>query len=121
VQDRAAAQKLGKEAERRIARARREFREQFNQTVVAHTTGADEGDENARPHVVARVSLGDTVQLKSIGRTGKVVRKLEGDALEVQVGPMKMRVPLMTSPPSSGRPPTIPSTPLAAKHQRPPP
>ena len=94
VQDRAAAQKLGKEAERRIAKARREFREQFNQTVVAHTTGADEGDENARPHVVARVSVGDTVQLKSIGRSGKVVRKLEGDALEVQVGPMKMRVPL---------------------------
>jgi DNA mismatch repair protein MutS2 len=94
VQDRAAAQKLGKEAERRIAKARREFREQFNQTVVAHTTGADQGDENARPHVVARVSVGDIVQLKSIGRTGKVVRKLEDEALEVQVGPMKMRVPL---------------------------
>ncbi len=94
VQDRAAATKLGKEAERRIAKARREFREQFNQTVVAHTTGSDEGDENARPHIVARVSLGDTVQLKSIGRTGKVLRKLEGEALEVQVGPMKMRVPL---------------------------
>jgi len=94
VQDRAAATKLGKEAERRIARARREFREQFNQTVVAHTTGADRGDENARPHVVARVSEGDTVQLKSLGRTGRVVRKLEGEALEVQVGPMKMRVPL---------------------------
>jgi DNA mismatch repair protein MutS2 len=94
VQDRAAAQKLGKEAERRIAKARREFREQFNQTVVAHTTGSDRGDENARPHVVARVSVGDTVQLKSIGRTGKVVRKLEGEALEVQIGPMKMRVPL---------------------------
>jgi DNA mismatch repair protein MutS2 len=94
VQDRAAAQKLGKEAERRIAKARREFREQFNQTVVAHTTGADRDDENARPHVVARVSVGDTVQLKSMGRTGKVVRKLEGEALEVQIGPMKMRVPL---------------------------
>jgi DNA mismatch repair protein MutS2 len=94
VQDRAAAQKLGKEAERRIAKARREFREQFNQTVVAHTTGADEGDENARPHVVDRVSIGDTVQLKSIARTGQVVRKLEGEALEVQIGPMKMRVPL---------------------------
>src|SRR6266702_3576017 len=94
VQDRAAAQKLGKEAERRIAKARREFREQFNQTVVAHTTGSDRGDENARPHVVARVSVGDTVQLKSIGRTGKVVRKLEGEAIEVQIGPMKMRVPL---------------------------
>jgi DNA mismatch repair protein MutS2 len=94
VQDRAAATKLGKEAERRIAKARREFREQFNQTVVAHTTGADRDDENARPHVVARVSEGDTVQLKSIGRSGRVVRKLEGDAVEVQVGPMKMRVPL---------------------------
>ena len=94
VQDRAAAQKLGKEAERRIAKARREFREQFNQAVVAHTTGSDEGDENARPHVVARVSIGDTVQLKSMGRSGKVVRKLEGDALEVQIGPMKMRIPL---------------------------
>jgi DNA mismatch repair protein MutS2 len=94
VQDRAAAQKLSKDAERRIAHARREFREQFNQTVVAHTTGADRGDENARPHVVARVAEGDTVQLKSIGRTGRVVRKLEGEALEVQVGPMKMRVPL---------------------------
>ena len=94
VQDRAAAQKLGKEAERQIAAARREFREQFNQTVVAHTTGSDRGDANAQPHVVARVSVGDTVQLKSIGRPGRVVRKLEGDALEVQVGPMKMRVPL---------------------------
>jgi DNA mismatch repair protein MutS2 len=94
VQDRAAAQKLGKQAERQIAAARREFREQFNQTVVAHTTGSDRGDANAQPHVVARVSVGDTVQLKSIGRSGRVVRKLEGDALEVQVGPMKMRVPL---------------------------
>jgi DNA mismatch repair protein MutS2 len=94
VQDRAAAQKLGKQAERQIAAARREFREQFNQTVVAHTTGSDRGDANAQPHVVARVSVGDTVKLKSIGSSGRVVRKLEGDALEVQVGPMKMRVPL---------------------------
>ena len=94
VQDRAAAQKLGKQAERQIAAARREFREQFNQTVVAATTGSDRGDANAQPHVVARVSVGDTVQLKSIGRPGRVVRKLEGEALEVQVGPMKMRVPL---------------------------
>ena len=94
VQDRAAAQKLGREAERQIARARREFREQFNQAVVAHTTGADRGDANARPHVVDRVSVGDTVQLKSLGRAAKVLRKLDGEALEVQAGPMKMRVPL---------------------------
>ena len=42
VQDRAAAQKLSKDAERRIAKLRREFREQFDSTVVAHSTGADQ-------------------------------------------------------------------------------
>ncbi len=120
VQDRAAAQKLGKQAERQIAAARREFREQFNQTVVAHTTGSDRGDSNAQPHVVARVSVGDTVQLKSIGRSGRVVRKLEGDALEVQVGPMKMRVPLddiaaVVSYDATQVPPPIPFRPPAAK------
>lgn len=94
LEDRAAQQKLTREAERRIAKARREFREQFNQTVVAHTTGADRGDRNARPHVVAQVNVGDTVQLKSIGRAGKVTRKFEAEAIEVQVGPMKMRVAL---------------------------
>ena len=94
VQDRAAQQKLSKEAERRIAKARREFREQFNHGVVAHTTGADRGDAHAQPHVVQRVSEGDTVQLKSLGRSGKVVRKMEDNTLEVQVGPMKMRVPV---------------------------
>ena len=41
VQDRAAAQKFSKDAERRIAKMRREFREQFDSTVVAHSTGAD--------------------------------------------------------------------------------
>src|SRR5450631_153542 len=49
VQDRAAAQKLSKDAERRIAKMRREFREQFDSTVVAHATGADRGDPNAQP------------------------------------------------------------------------
>ena len=37
VQDRAASQKLSKDAERRIAKLRREFGEQFDSTVVAHT------------------------------------------------------------------------------------
>jgi len=35
IEDRAAQQKLSKEAERRIQRLRREFQESFNQTVVA--------------------------------------------------------------------------------------
>ena len=48
VQDRAQALKLSKDAERRIAKMRREFREQFDSTVVAHATGADTGDPHAR-------------------------------------------------------------------------
>lgn len=92
--DRAAAQKLSKEAERRIAKARREFREQFNQAVVAHSSGADTGDSAAQPHVVQRVQEGDTVQLKSLGRAGRITRKLDDQAVEVEVGMMKMRVPL---------------------------
>ena len=94
VQDRAAAQKLSKDAERRIAKARREFREQFNQAVVAHSSGADRGDVAAQPHVVQHVQEGDTVQLKSLGRAGRITRKLDDQAVEVEVGMMKMRVPL---------------------------
>ncbi len=92
--DRAAAQKLSKEAERRIAKARREFREQFNQAVVAHSSGADHGDSAAQPHVVQRVQEGDTVQLKSLGRAGRITRKFDDQAVEVEVGMMKMRVPI---------------------------
>jgi DNA mismatch repair protein MutS2 len=93
VQERAAAQKLSKDAERRIAKLRREFREQFDSTVVAHTTGADRGDERAQPHIVKQVMEGDTVKLKSLGRTGVVKRRIDEDVFEVQVGLMKTRVP----------------------------
>ena len=68
IQDRAAAQKLSKDAERRIAKLRREFREQFDSTVVAHASGADQGDPHAQPQVVKQVSEGDSVKLKSTGR-----------------------------------------------------
>ena len=74
MQDRAAAQKLSKDAERRIAKLRREFREQFDSTVVAHTSGADQGDPNAQPQVVKHVAEGDTVKLKSIGRAAVISR-----------------------------------------------
>ncbi len=92
IEDRAAAQKLSKEAERRIARLRREFSEQFNSTVVAHNTGADTGDTNAQPHVVRHVSAGDVVRLKTLGRNATVLRALDGNAWEMSVGAMKMRV-----------------------------
>ncbi len=93
VQDRAQALKLSKDAERRIAKMRREFREQFDSTVVAHSTGSDTGDRHAAPHVVQHVSVGDMVRLKSLGRDGKVTRHFDDDAFEVAVGPMKMKVP----------------------------
>jgi DNA mismatch repair protein MutS2 len=92
VQDRAAVQKLSKDAERRIARLRRDFREQFDSTVVAHVSGADRGDPHAEPQLVAHVSEGDLVKLKSMGRNARVVRKLDDRHFEVEVGAMKMRV-----------------------------
>ena len=92
VQDRAAAQKLSKDAERRIAKLRRDFREQFDSAVIAHVSGADRGDPNAQPKLVQHVSEGDYVKLKSVGRNAKVVRKLDDNHFEVEVGAMKMRV-----------------------------
>jgi DNA mismatch repair protein MutS2 len=92
IQDRAAAQKVSKDAERRIAKLRREFREQFDSTVVAHSTGADQGDPHAQPQVVKHVSEGDTVKLKSTGRPARVVRKIDDNHFEVQVGAMKMKI-----------------------------
>jgi DNA mismatch repair protein MutS2 len=92
VQDRAAAQKLSKDAERRIAKLRREFREQFDSTVVAHSTGADKNDPHAQPQLVKHVSEGDTVKLKSTGRSARVVRKLDDNHFEVEMGAMKMKI-----------------------------
>lgn len=93
VQDRAAALKLSKDAERRISRLRREFKEQFDSSVVAHRTGADRGDPNARPGEVKYVAEGDTVRLKSLGRDAVVKRKIDENTFEVEAGLMKMRVP----------------------------
>ncbi len=92
IQDRAAAQKLSKDAERRIAKLRREFREQFDSAVVAHSTGADQGDPDAQPSLVKHVSQGDTIKLKSVGRAGTVTRRIDDDHFEVEIGAMKMKI-----------------------------
>jgi DNA mismatch repair protein MutS2 len=92
IQDRAAAQKLSKDAERRMAKLRREFREQFDSTVVAHSTGADRGDPHAQPQLVKHVSEGDTVKLKSVGRPGRVARRIDENQFEVEIGAMKMKI-----------------------------
>ncbi|MGC2371798.1 MAG: endonuclease MutS2 [Candidatus Sulfotelmatobacter sp.] len=92
IQDKAAAQKVAKDSERRVAKLRREFRDQFDSTVVAHTSGADQGDPHAEPQIVKYVSQGDTVKLKSTGRAATVLRKLDDSHFEVSVGAMKMKI-----------------------------
>ncbi len=92
IQERAAAQKLSKDAERRISKLRREFSEQFNSTVVAHTSGADQGDPHAQPQLVKHVSEGDTVRLKSVGRPARIARKVDENHFEVEIGAMKMKI-----------------------------
>jgi DNA mismatch repair protein MutS2 len=106
IEDRAAQTKLSKEAERRILRLRREFQESFNQTVVAHRTGADRtgvptdrsssvgwlGDANAQPHILKHIAAGDQVRIKSMNKIAIVEREVEKDLFEVSLGPIKMRV-----------------------------
>ncbi len=92
VQERVAATKLGKDAERRVAKLRREFKEQFDSTVVAHTTGADVGDPHAQPRLIKNIAVGDTVKMKSLGRSGTVKRRIDDNTFEVEVGIMKMKV-----------------------------
>ncbi len=92
IQDRAAAQKLSKDAERQISKLRREFREQFDSSVVAHTSGADQGDPHAQPQLVKHVSEGDTVKLKSVGRPAVVARRIDDNHFEVEIGAMKMKI-----------------------------
>lgn len=91
VEDRAAQQKLSKEAERRINRLRREFQEGFNQAVVAHRSGADQNDPNAQPHLLRHIAPGDQVLLKSMNKVAVVQREVEKDVFEVALGPIKMR------------------------------
>ena len=98
IDDKAVAKKIAREAGSAVARVKREFAEQFNSTVVAHTTGADKNDPAARSggrEVAAReVKVGDLVKLKSLGREARVERVIEAKNFEVLVGTMKMRVAL---------------------------
>jgi DNA mismatch repair protein MutS2 len=123
IEDRAGQQKLSKEAERRILRLRREFQESFNQTVVAHRSGADQGDTNAQPHLLKHIAAGDRVLLKSMNRVAVVEREVEKDIFEVALGAIKMRVkrdecsapsPLGVDPAQEGKRPD----PLAAARKQ---
>src|SRR5277367_3245465 len=91
IDDKAVAQKIARDADRRMATLRREFSEQFNSTVVAHTTRADKNNPAAQPHIPKGIKVGDLVKLKSLGRQARVDRVIDAKNFEVSMGPMKMR------------------------------
>jgi DNA mismatch repair protein MutS2 len=97
IDDKAVAKRIARDSATGIARLRREFSEQFNTTVVAHTTGADKNDPAAQTGgrgvvAVRAVKIGDLVLLKSLGRQARVERVIDAKNFEVLVGTMKMRV-----------------------------
>jgi DNA mismatch repair protein MutS2 len=119
IGDKSLAQKIQRDSATRIARARREFSEQFSQTVVAHTTGADRNDPHAQPGLrgagARAPQVGDRVKLKSLGREARVERAIDGKSFEVSVGTMKMRVALSDIAEVT---PAVVVTPLEAARRR---
>ncbi len=100
IDDKALAQKISRDADLRLARAKREFSEQFKSTVVAHNTGADKHPDRA---IAAKsplqsapraIKTGDLVTLKSLGRQARVERVIDAKNFEVSIGAMKMRAAL---------------------------
>jgi DNA mismatch repair protein MutS2 len=91
IDDKALAQKISRDSDRRMATLRREFSEQFNSTVVAHTNRADKNDPATQPHIPKGIKVGDLVKLKSLGRQARVDRVLDAKTFEVSMGQLKMR------------------------------
>ncbi len=94
IEDRAAREKAQAEGERRAARLRREFSEQFTAQVRQRKPNAM---QQAAAQVAARrqdprlAVPGDIVKLR-IGQQGRVLRELDSNTVEVAIGSMKMRV-----------------------------
>ncbi len=93
IEDKTVAQKIARSSALRVAQLRREFSEQFQTTVLTHTTGADKPDHPAHADRQREPRQGDLVRLKSLGREGRVSRVIDARTFEVAVGAMKMRVP----------------------------
>jgi DNA mismatch repair protein MutS2 len=91
IDDKTLAKKISRDSDLRMATLRREFSEQFNSTVVAHTNRADKNDPAAQPHLPKGIKVGDLVKLKSLGRQARVDRIIDAKNFEVSMGPMKMR------------------------------
>jgi len=81
--------KAEQEAQRRVSKAKRELREDFQTTVLS--TQDDSRQGAIQP---LRIEEGARVRLKDVREPARVRRKLSGDRLEVEVGFMKMQISL---------------------------
>jgi DNA mismatch repair protein MutS2 len=98
IEDAATRDKLQKEAERRVAKARQEFSASFNAAIAARKPNAmqraaamNEAQAAAHRRDPRLAAVGDTVKLR-IGQTGRVTREFDPNTVEVSIGIMKMRV-----------------------------
>jgi DNA mismatch repair protein MutS2 len=79
--------KAEQDAQRRVSKAKREMREDFETTVLA--TQDDSRQDRIRP---LRIEEGVRVRLKDVREPARVRRKLGADRIEVEAGFMKMQV-----------------------------
>jgi DNA mismatch repair protein MutS2 len=118
----AGQRKATEQAERRVAKAKRELREEFQTTVLSTQDESRHGDLR-RP----QIEEGVRVRLQGIREPARVRRKLANDRLEVEAGFMKMQVSvddvlevLPDTPASSKLPKNVsfrPAPELAPVHQ----
>jgi DNA mismatch repair protein MutS2 len=79
--------KAAEQAQRRVAKTKRELREEFQTTVLSTQDESRHGDLQ-RP----KIEEGVRVRLEGIREPARVRRLLDGDRLEVEAGFMKMQV-----------------------------
>jgi DNA mismatch repair protein MutS2 len=81
--------KADQDAQRRIAKTKRELREEFQSTVLSRP-----GESAPSQAPVLRIEEGSRVRLKDVRDPARVRRKLGNDRIEVEAGFMKMQVPI---------------------------
>ena len=115
--------KAEQQAQRRVSKAKRELREDFETTVLS-----TEEDARQRRIQPPPIEEGVRVRLKNVREPARVRRKLSGDRLEVEAGFLKMQVSIddvaevlpETGKPSSRLPQNVsykPAPELAPVHQ----
>ena len=94
-------QEVSKKAAQMTSKLRQQAQEDLRQTLVAHLGGGAMCEQATAalnstvplPISPRKAGVGDSVKLKSLGKTG-VVRSKSGDSLEVEVGLLRTRVTL---------------------------